>query len=249
MHKKISDRLVEEGELLFSSRKKQKPFTSVKEANALLNDLKNYPHAFVLGCIMDRQIKAEKAWLIPYYISERTGSFSMSVLSSLPQKQVLNLMSKPEPLHRFSETMSGFFYSGIQRIKKQYGGDASKIWSGEPSSAEIIFRYLEFDGVGPKIASMATNILARDFKIPMADYYAIDISADVHVRRVFHRLGLCGENPSVDQVVYKAKALHPEFPGLMDLPCWEIGRKWCKPNNPLCAECFMNGLCPSAKNG
>ena len=29
-------------------------FTSNKETDNLLNDLKNYPHAFVLACIMDR---------------------------------------------------------------------------------------------------------------------------------------------------------------------------------------------------
>jgi endonuclease III len=100
-----------------------------------------------------------------------------------------------------------------------------------------------FDGVGPKIASMATNILARDFKVPFADYYSIDISADVHVRRVFARLGLCASDATVEQVIYKAKALHPEFPGLMDFPCWEIGRTWCNWRTPECAGCYMRDVC------
>ncbi|RMF00953.1 MAG: iron-sulfur cluster loop, partial [Alphaproteobacteria bacterium] len=98
-----------------------------------------------------------------------------------------------------------------------------------PSSAMVVYRFLEFSGVGPKIATMAANILARSFKIPMADYYSIDISADVHVKRVFERLGLVDADPSVDQVIYRARSLNPEFPGLLDYPCWDIGRKWCKP--------------------
>jgi endonuclease III len=93
---------------------------------------------------------------------------------------------------------------------------------------------------------MAANILARDFKIPFADCSAIDISADVHIRRVFWRLGLCPPDANVEQVVYKAKALYPKFPGMMDLPCWEIGRNWCKPRDPECRSCYMNELCPSA---
>ncbi|MGE4385268.1 MAG: hypothetical protein AB7E39_05340 [Endomicrobiaceae bacterium] len=32
--------------------------------NKILNDLENYPHMFVLACLMDRQIKAERAWAI-----------------------------------------------------------------------------------------------------------------------------------------------------------------------------------------
>ena len=43
-------------------------FVDNEEANAMLNDLEKYPHAYVLACLMDRQIKAERAWTIPYEI-------------------------------------------------------------------------------------------------------------------------------------------------------------------------------------
>ena len=36
--------------------------------NALLTDLDNYPHAFVLACCMDRQIASDRAWRIPCVI-------------------------------------------------------------------------------------------------------------------------------------------------------------------------------------
>lgn len=245
----IRDRLVEHGQTLFHAPSQLIPFTKVPEADALLNDLINNPHAFVLACVMDRQIKAEKAWLIPYRISEKLHGFSMTALSLLSLADVNRLMKHPEPLHRFVDKMSGAFYSGIQRIATTYSGDASRIWAGRPSSAEVVYRFLEFDGVGPKIGSMATNILAREFKIPFADYFSIDISADVHVRRVFSRLGLCSDNATVEQVIYKAKALYPEFPGMMDLPCWEIGRNWCKARGPDCAGCYMRDLCPTSANG
>jgi endonuclease III len=170
----------------------------------------------------------------------------MDHLSPLSRADVNRLMSQPEPLHRFVDKMSGFFHSAVQRIKNYYGGDAARIWTGKPSSAEVVYRFLEFDGVGPKIGSMAANILAQKFKIAFADYFAIDVSADVHVRRVFDRLELCAPEPTVEQVVYKAKALHPEFPGMMNFPCWEIGRKWCKAHNPECSGCYMKDLCPTA---
>jgi len=241
--KHIRDRLVEHGEALFSASKQHIQFTAVPEADALLNDLTNHPHAFVLACVMDRQIKAEKAWLIPYRISEKLGGFSMAVLRSLSRDEVNRLMTQPEPLHWLVDKMSGFFHSTVQRIASHYAGDASRIWTGKPSSAEVVYRFLEFDGVGPKIASMAANILAREFKIPFADYFSIDISADV--RRVFSRLRLCAADATVEQVIYKAKALHPEFPGMMDSPCWEIGKNWCKSRGPECGGCYMRDLCPT----
>jgi endonuclease-3 len=244
--KPIRDRLVEKGKALFNAPKQLIHFTRVPEADALLNDLSVHPHAFVLACVMDRQVKAEKAWLIPYRICEKLQGFSMQVLSMLSREEVNNLMTQPEPLHWLVNQMSSFFYSAVQRIENQYAGDASRIWTGKPSSAEVVYCFLEFDGVGPKIGTMAANILARDFKIPLADYFSIDIYADVHVRRVFSRLGLCHTDATAEQVIYKAKAIYPEFPGIMDLPCWEIGRNWCKSRGPECSGCYMRDVCPTA---
>jgi endonuclease III len=90
---------------------------------------------------------------------------------------------------------------------------------------------------------MATNSLARDFKIPMSDFYSIDISPDVQVRRVFTRLGLVAEGASNEEIIYRARAINPEYPGLLDLPAWQIGADWCRPKNPLCIECILNRVC------
>lgn len=243
----IRDKLIAHGNVLFRGPKKMIIFTNVPQADALLNDLTGHPHAFVIACVMDRQIKAEKAWLIPFKISEKLGEFSMTKLRQLSKEDIHQLMSLPNPLHRFVDKMSDFFYSAVQRIDRDYTDDASCIWSSKPSSAEVVYRFLEFDGIGQKIATMAVNILAREFKVPFSDYYSIDISADVHVRRVFYRLGLCDKNATVEQVIFKARFLYPQFPGLMDFPCWEIGRNWCKQKSPLCSECYMGDICPSAQ--
>jgi endonuclease III len=243
----IRDRLVERGKIELSDS-----FTGNPEADALLKDLDKHPHAFVLACVMDRQISAEKAWIIPYRFLQELGEFSMDRLKKLSELDVRNIMSPPKPaqsLHRLVKQMSTNFHLAIQRIGNQYADDASLIWKGNPSSAEVVYRFLEFDGIGPKIATMAANILARDFNIPFADHYSIDISADVHIRRVFARLKLTtSTEASVEQVIYKARTLYPEYPGIMDLSCWKIGRNWCKPDEAdlMCGECFMANLCPTA---
>ena len=140
--------------------------------------------------------------------------------------------------------MAGIFYDGIQRIHAEYDGDASKIWAGRPKSGVVVRRFLEFKGAGIKIATMATNILAREFKIELADYNCIDVSPDVHVGRVFTRTGLVRKDASNEEIVYRARELNPEYPGAFDMPCWEIGTKWCTERGmPKCQECYLGQYC------
>ena len=243
----IRERLLEHCREVFSQPATRIEFTGDRAADELLSDLTRYPHAYVIACVMDRQIRAERAWLIPCRISQKLGSFDFRVLRGLALDEIRGLMTRPEPLHRFPNEMSKNLYEAIALIDTKYNGDASAIWANRPSSAALVSRFLDFRGVGPKIASMAANILVREFKVAVSDYHSIDISTDIHIRRVFERLGLVPPDASPEHITNRARELHPEFPGLMDLPTWEIGRAWCKPKTPLCGQCYMREVCPTAE--
>lgn len=217
-------------------------FVDDKEQNDFLNDIEHVPHAYVLACVMDRQLKSERAWAIPYKIKEILGSFDFTALQAVSLDEYKKIFSD-NALHRYNEIMADVFYSAVQDIVEKYDGDASRIWSNRPSSAKVVYDFLQFKGVGPKIATMAANILARQFKIPFSDYYSIDISPDVHILRVLRRTGLVSPNAEIDSVIYKARELCPEFPGVIDFSCWEIGRAYCRPNNPNCRECIIKDEC------
>ncbi len=240
---KIVETLIKRGNEVFGLPYKKVTFTDNEEADTLLNDLNQFPHAYVLACVMDRQIKAERAWLIPYLISQEIGGFNFERLLKLDLNTLKEIFQR-KSLHRFKDDMAENFYSAIQLIHTKYNDDASNIWKNNPSGATVVRRFDEFMGVGPKISTMAANILARDFKIPMKDRIGIDISPDVQVKRVFTRLGLISKDASKDELVYCARKLQPEYPGIFDLPAWEIGRKWCRPKNPDCKNCYMNQFCP-----
>lgn len=244
----IRKRLVDHGTTLFRAPRKQLKFAGHEEADRLVSDLTGHPHAFVLASIMDQQVKAERAWMIPYRFHQKLGSFSMEALLNLSEADIRRHMTEPVILHRFVDKMARFFFRAVHRIADQYQSNAALIWNDRPSSATVVYRFLEFDGVGPKIGSMAANILAREFKVPFSDFFSIDISADVHVRRVFGRLGLTPSDASVQQLIFRARGLHPEFPGLMDFPAWEIGRKWCRPANPACDLCYMKDCCAFSRD-
>lgn len=222
-------------------RKELYPFLDEPEANAFLNDLDHYPHAFVLAGIMDRQQKSEKCWEIPCKIKEILGSFEIDDLADVSLKKYRSIFDKHK-LHCLPD-MSEYFYAGVHRIMGAYKGDAAQIWKGKPSSAKVVYEFLQFNGIGVKIATMLTNILARDFHIPFSDLCSIDISTDTHVMRVMQRTGLIDKDASKESAIYKARELCPEYPGIFDHVCWEIGRKHCKNGKPDCKNCPIEREC------
>lgn len=185
--------------------------------------------------------------MIPYYISQEINGFEFEKLLNLDLEFYKKVFHK-KSLHRFNETMAEFFFDAIQLIHKKYKDNASNIWKDKPKSATIVRRFLEFNGMGVKIATMAANILAREFKIPMQDRICIDISPDVQVKRVFTRLGFISKGSNNDKLIYCARELNPEYPGIFDLSSWEIGRNWCRPKDPDCNNCYLENFCPNLIN-
>lgn len=248
MNNNIYNSLQERSKLLVEICKNYKEdethFTNNRDFDAKIYNIVELPHLFVLACLMDRQIKAERAWEIPCLVCKELcgGDFSFISLTKLSLDEVTNFF-KERKLHRYNSDMSKVFVNAVERIKTIYNGDASKIWAGKNSSAEIIYRFLCFDGCGIKIASMATNLLHRIFGMQYTDYSALDISPDIHIRRVLCRLGFIEDIDDVDSVIYKARSIHPPYPGILDKCCWFVGRNFCHPTTPECNKCVLKELC------
>lgn len=222
------------------------PFAVKVEADQLVKDINGYPHAFVIACLMDRVGKAERAWGIPYELQQRLGSFEFPFLLQLSLQELENAMKQPTSLHWLNNVMPKNMYKAIHRISDVYNGNAGAIWAGRPSSATIVRRFLEFDGAGPKVATMAANILVRDLGVEVSDRYSIDISVDVHVRRVLSRMGFVPEGESDEYIIYRAREMYPEYPGVFDLILWDLGRTLCRPENPACTSCEWAAQCAYA---
>ena len=156
--------------------------------------------------------------------------------------------------HRLGAEMARLLPAAIRHIGDRYGGDASRIWADGSSGAAVARRFLALDGVGPKIANMAVNILIRDFGIRLTTPMP-DIAVDTHVLRVFERLGLldrlehsqlCSTRDKQGlRLQLRARELNPEWPGELDWPAWHLGNRWCHAGRPPeCQECYMRSVCP-----
>ena len=90
---------------------------------------------------------------------------------------------------------------------------------------------------------MTVELLARDFGVNIRDLHSGEVAFDVHIRRVFLRTGL-SEFDALDEIVKSARENHPERPGSLDGPAWNIGRNWCRPSYPACPACVLDDVCP-----
>jgi uncharacterized HhH-GPD family protein len=213
--------------------------TPDEAANALIHD---DPYAFLIAVICDQGIVAERAWAIPYELQRRLGHLDPHRMADEPEAVMAAFAASPN-LHRFVRQVAGWVTQAASVVDARYAGDAAGLWDDRPSAAELRARFDAFTGIGQKKAAMAVEILERDLHVPLSDLTGSDIAYDIHVRRVFLRSGLA-RHDDVAEMVMAARALHPERPGELDNPAWDIGRRWCHASNPDCPRCPLVGVCP-----
>jgi uncharacterized HhH-GPD family protein len=235
----VAEALLAHGSALAEALKGGVVFTPDPAANRFVSD---DPFAFLAAVIADMGIKAERAWALPFQLQERLGRFTPEWIGTHPAA-VRDAVQQAPKLHRFVNVIPGWLSQAGRIIKEQYGGDASNLWNDQPSAAQLRSRLEAFPGVGQKKAAMAVEILARDLHKPIKLLEGNDVAYDVQLRRVFLRTGLI-EADDVQKMIAVARALHPERPGALDFPAWDIGRRWCHPRTPLCPTCPLLGACP-----
>jgi len=198
--------------------------------------------AFLAGVIGDYQMPAERAWAVPYNLSQRLGGWGVELIAEDPDR-VREAFLGPPALHRFPTQSARWLVAGAQRVIDDYAGEAGAVWNDQPTARELQARLNEFVGVSQKKAAMAVEILNGQLGVDIRELSGSDIAYDVHVRRVMLRTGLA-ERDEVNHMVGAARFANPKRPGALDLPMWEIGKTWCHSRRPECNRCAIGDVCP-----
>lgn len=211
-----------------------------KEAAEVITD----PFAFALAGVLDRGTKAEVIWTIPYYIKKQLGELDPSFFANASIEEIdkifRKLPRKPRYINDAPYTVKGL----SEIIVNEYNGQTQKLWENRSSKA-VKATFERIYGVGPGIASMIILLLERWFKVYFddIDHRNMDVKPDVHIIRVFQRLGFISE-PTSTAALNVARRLNPEFPGALDSPAWYIGRNWCTASMSKCDQCPITEVCP-----
>lgn len=219
------------------------PAKTPKATEMVLQD----PYAFLIATCLDRGTKADVIWTIPYDLHRTLGHLDVKKFAAMDvnalDRVIRSLPHKPRYVNDAARTVMDL----SRMIRDRFDGNAEKLWR-ERSPMEFERDLRSLHGVGPGIASMATNLLVRrdDEVFSGANLQYVDIKPDVHTVRVLYRLGVAvsqDENAAVDA----ARKLSPSYPGHVDGPLWWIGRKWCRASEPDCSACPMRNSCKHAQ--
>lgn len=192
---------------------------------------------FLLGAIIDYQIKADKAWSKAEWLAEQhfngANDIWILILSYTPEDWFA--FCKANSVHRFPKA-----YERIQRIGRviedKYLGDARSIWSGA-SGEEVRTRLIELR-MGKQITNMVLGALFDTLLLKGP----LDVKADLHVTRVLGRALLDKEIKPLQAIQY-SRQIHPENPWLLDSKLYHVGMAFCKKTQPLCMVCSFESIC------
>ena len=205
------------------------------------------PYAFCLATCLDRGMKADVIWTIPYWMKELLGHLDPHRIYQMPIEQLENLVNRLPKKPRYVNAAPRTIQEITRIVVEQFGGNAADIWkSGK--AADVRETFLSVYGVGRGIANMALLLIEAAYGIRFSDLdrTQMDIKPDVHTMRVLYRLGVAS-GVNEDAAIAAARRLNPAYPGELDGPLWWIGRKWCRAGVPLCSACPLEEVCPKVK--
>ncbi len=212
-----------------------------------LSLVRSNPFAFLIAVAFDRGMRWPVPWQIPKEI-DRKGFLDPKRMASMSRAELIDqLASLPRRPRWGTKEGARTLVDAASLVCGRFNGDARAIWTNS-SPAEVQRTLTEIHGIGPGIASMATRILHDDCGFFRGQERQIDVKPDIHLIRVFRRLGLI-DNDSEEEAVGAARRLNPEYPGALDWPAWRVGNRWCHPRTPDCGRCPLTRDCPKLTQG
>ncbi|MFJ8509929.1 HhH-GPD-type base excision DNA repair protein [Streptomyces avermitilis] len=134
------------------------------EADELLG---RSPLAVMIGMLLDQQVPMEWAFAGPYTIAQRMGADDLDAhdIAAYDPEAFAELLSRKPAVHRYPGSMAKRIQQLCQYLVEHYGGDASAVWEGVESGAELLRRLKELPGFGTQKAQIFLALLGKQFGV------------------------------------------------------------------------------------
>ncbi|MBA3780102.1 MAG: DNA repair protein [Chloroflexi bacterium] len=144
-------------------------FAGEAEADALLAA---DPLALLIGFVLDQQVTVQKAFSGPLELKRRLGSLSADRIASMDREALLATFRERPALHRFPGSMAQRVQELCAAVERDFGGDASRIWSEATDAKDLERRLLSLPGIGAMKARTIVAVLIKRFGIKPSGWEA-----------------------------------------------------------------------------
>lgn len=118
--------------------------------------------ALLTGMLLDQQVTMESAFAGPEKIRTRIGSLEPRTIAGYDPQDFVEVFKEKPAVHRFPGSMAGRVQALAETVDKEWGGDATAIWTqGEPDGAEVLRRLKALPGFGEQKAKIFLALLGK----------------------------------------------------------------------------------------
>jgi uncharacterized HhH-GPD family protein len=123
------------------------------------------PFALLTGMLLDQQFPMERAFAGPAKVLERFGTLDPGVIATADPEAFADLCATPPAIHRYGRSMAARIQALAVVVRDTYGGDASAIWTGAGTGAQLVTRLKALPGFGEQKARIFTALLGKQLGV------------------------------------------------------------------------------------
>jgi uncharacterized HhH-GPD family protein len=120
------------------------------------------PLALLIGMLLDQQVPMEWAFKGPHTLQERLGGkLDAGQIAAMSPDELKDVFAAKPALHRFPGSMATRTHALCTTIVEEYGGDATKIWTGAKTGDELLARLEALPGFGTEKSKIFLALLGK----------------------------------------------------------------------------------------
>jgi uncharacterized HhH-GPD family protein len=127
--------------------------------------LTEHPFALLAGMLLDQQYPMEHAFRGPAKVLARFGTLDPAVIAAADPERFAALCAVPPAIHRFPGSMAARLQELARIVSDEYGGDATRLWTGAATGAELLKRVQALPGFGKQKAQIFVALLAKQLGV------------------------------------------------------------------------------------
>jgi uncharacterized HhH-GPD family protein len=127
--------------------------------------LTDSPFALLVGMMLDQQYPMEHAFRGPSKVLTRFGTLEPAAIAAADPEEFATLCSTPPAIHRYGRSMAARLQALAALVESEYGGDASRIWTGVATGQELLARVMALPGFGKQKAQIFVALLAKQLGV------------------------------------------------------------------------------------